>query len=105
MAKEFEGTNNVIEANTDNGQTENGGNVREKALAKIQRRWFRFSTSKGGRWAIRIGKAGLIGLGLKAAYDYGKKSAEPTVVTVTPITPEPETQNLETPAEEATTQE
>lgn len=71
----------------------------QKALDKVQRGWNRFSTSKGGRWAIRIAKGALIGIGLKAAYDQGKKSVEPTVVMVQPV------QEEETPAEEPATEE
>jgi hypothetical protein len=43
-----------------------------------------FSTSKGGRWAIRGAKVALIGLGLKTAYDKGKASVKPTTIYVTP---------------------
>lgn len=70
----------------------------QKALDKIQRGWSKFSTSKGGRWAIRCGKIALVGLGLKTAYDQGKKSVKPTTVYVTPIEEGPT--NEETKEEE-----
>lgn len=100
--------------NGTNGGNNNGNNggqpekTKENALAKIQRGWHRFSTSKGGRWALRVGKAGLVGLGLKTAYDYGKKSVKPMMVYVTPAETEPETETPkpEEPAEtEAAAQE
>ena len=56
-----------------------------KAVSKVKRGWDRFSTSTGGRWAIRGGKLLLVGLGVYKAYDYGKKSVKPTIVLATPI--------------------
>lgn len=83
----------------------NGGNPAEKtgiqkALDKVQHGWMKFSTSKGGRWAIRGTKCILIGLGLKTAYDAGKKSVKPEMVLVTPVTEEEEPTQTEEPTEE-----
>lgn len=79
-------------------QTVNQEKPAVKAFSAIQRGWNKFSTSKGGRWAIRCGKIALVGLGLKTAYDQGKKSVKPTTVYVTPIEEGPT--NEETKEEE-----
>lgn len=94
---------NNFKGTQDNGGNE-GGNAAEKtgiqkALDKVQRGWMRFSTSKGGRWAIRGTKAILIGIGLKTAYDAGVKSVKPTVVMVTPVEEEALPETTEEPAE------
>lgn len=54
----------------------------KKAFNKIQKGYTRFRTSTGGRWAIRGGKAILIGLSLYESYKYGKNSAKPVAVYV-----------------------
>lgn len=74
---------------TNNGTTEKTGV--QKAMDRVQRGWTKFSTSTGGRWAIRGTKALLIGLGLKTAYEAGQRSVKPEVIMVTPVEPEPET--------------
>lgn len=61
----------------------------QKALDHVYNGWNKFSTSKGGRWAIRGTKAVLIGLGLKTAYDAGRKSVKPEMVLVAPVEEEP----------------
>lgn len=73
--------------NVNNGTEKTG---LQKAMDHVQRGWTRFSTSKGGRWAIRGTKALIIGLGIKTAYDYGRKSVKPEMVLVTPVEQEPE---------------
>ena len=101
--KEFEGT---VETQGTNGKKENQKGLLQKGLDKAQRGWDKFRTSTGGRWAIRGTKLILIGLGLKTAYDAGKKSVKPELVLVSPMTEEPE-QPEETaePAEEETKDE
>ena len=78
--------NNIAVTNGTNGTEKTG---LQKALDHVQRGWTRFSTSKGGRWAIRGTKALIIGLGIKTAYDAGKKSVKPEVIMVTPVEQEP----------------
>lgn len=90
--------------NGNNGDQENnGGNAQKtgikKALDHVQRGWLRFSTSKGGRWAVRTTKVALVGLGLAKAYDMGRKSVKPQMILVEPASEpeaEPETQAEET---------
>lgn len=81
--------------NGNNGDQENNGETAQKtgikkALDHVQRGWLRFSTSKGGRWAIRTSKAALIGFGMYKAYDMGKKSVKPQMILVEPAESEPE---------------
>lgn len=61
---------------------------------KISARWAKFKATKGGKWAVRGGKLVLGGLALGGAYEAGRRSVKPTVVTVEPIdketAPEPE---------------
>lgn len=96
-----------------NGQNGNNpgsnGQQKEGLIQKVQRGWNTFSTTKGGRWAIRGAKGLMIGLGLYKAYDAGKRSVKPTLVYVRDETtateestePETETNNQE---ETATTE-
>lgn len=97
--------NGIINGNNgENVQNQEKTGV-QKAIGAIQRGWNRFSTSNGGRWAIRCGKVALVGLGLKAAYDQGKKSVKPTTVYVTPIEEnQEENQTEENPVEEGAEQ-
>ena len=89
-----------------NGEKENQKGLLQKGLDKAQRGWDKFRTSKGGRWAIRGTKLVLIGLGLKTAYDAGKKSVKPEMILVEPVTEEPEQPaETEEPAEEETKDE
>lgn len=91
--------NNGIVMNGQNGNNPgSNGQQKEGLIQKVQRGWNTFSTTKGGRWAIRGAKGLLIGLGLYKAYDAGKKSVKPTLVyvrdetTATEETTEPETE-------------
>lgn len=97
--------NNNELMNGQNGNNPGNGQPKEGLIQKVQRGWNTFSTTKGGRWAIRGAKGLLIGLGLYKAYDAGKKSVKPTLVYVrdettateetTETETEPETNNQE----------
>lgn len=104
MAKEENG-NMVPQDN--NGEKENQKKgLLQKGLDKVYNGWNTFRTSKGGRWAIRGTKLILIGLGMKTAYDAGKKSVKPEMILVEPVTEEPEQPaETEEPAEDETKDE
>lgn len=98
-------SNGMIKTNNGGNNGENGGNKKESIRERAQKRWDAFRLSKGGRWAIRGGKAVLTGLGLYGAYRYGQKSVKPTVVYiehgVNEETKEEEPETEQTPDQEA----
>lgn len=87
------------------GTTGNNGDGQEqkgffkKGADMAVRGWNRFSTSKGGRWAIRCLKGAAIGFGLYEAYNAGKKSVKPTMIMVDPVKEEEQPETTEEPTE------
>lgn len=88
--------NNKMNQETNGTEAEQQTNQPVKMT--LRKRWDVFRATKGGRWAIRGGKAVAILASLGFAYEKGKKSVKPEIIYVQPE--QPETPAIEEPTEE-----